>query len=240
MTSLSSTASAEEKWGTVKGRVVWVGAVPERPVIDKAQVDPKCKECAALGKTLSDDWVIDPTSKGVRWVMVWLLHESGDFDKPIPIHPALAKAAPKVVLDQPCCMFEPHHLGMRTGQILVARNSAKFVHNVNIAGGDDNPNKNTAVPPGTELEIPGWKASAFAVPVSCGIHGWMNAKIRVFAHPYFAVTNEMGEFEINDAPAGKYRIAVWNDLWIVGGKKGMPLEIKPGAVTDLGESKAQP
>jgi hypothetical protein len=234
------------QWGTVKGRVVFDGKeVPTRPEIAAAAAVPACKLCAAAGKTLEDEWVVDPKTRGVRWVMVWLLDESGNFNKPIPIHPKLKKPEPKVLLDQPCCMFEPHVLGIRQGQILVARNSATVAHNVNILGGDANPNKNVIIPAGKEVEIDGWKADSSPVPVQCTIHLWMNARIRVFAHPYFAVTNEKGEFEIKDAPAGKFRIVVWNNIWVVSekgksGKVGIPLEIKPDAVTDLGDIKTKP
>ncbi len=172
--------------------------------------------------------------------MVWLLDESGDFNKKIPVHPNLAKpAAAKVLLDQPCCMFDPPILGIRTGQILVARNSAKFAHNVKIDGGDDNPNKNVAVEAGTAIEVSGWKASKYPVVVNCNIHSWMIAHIRVFDHPYFAVTNEQGEFEMPNAPAGKYRLVVWKNLWIVGKATGIPIEIKPGGTTELPPIKAK-
>jgi hypothetical protein len=243
---LTSPASAEEKmWGTVKGRIVYDGIPPARKVIDKAQADAKCVACAAMGKTLDNEWVVDPKTKGVRGVMVWLLHESGNFDRAIPIHPALAKPEPKVVLDQPCCLFEPRLLGMRAGQTLVCRNSAKFPHNVKIDGVDDNPGLNQLVQPGTELEVKGWTASRFAVPVSCTLHPWMSARIRVFDHPYFTLTNDRGEFEIKNAPAGKFRIVVWNNQWLVSdpkketGAAGIPLEIRPDGVTDLGEIKVK-
>ena len=241
LASLASSGSAAEKWGTIKGRVVIAGEVPARPAIAAAALVPACKACAAPGGTLDDTWVVDPKTKGVRWVMVWLQHESGDFAKAIRVHPRLAKpAAPTVVLDQPCCMFEPHNLCMRAGQTLVIKNSAAFAHNVNIIGGGVNPEKNVAVPAGAELAVPGWVASRTVVPVQCNIHGWMRANVRVFDHPYFAVTNGKGEFEIKDAPAGKLRLAVWHDEgWVVGDRKGIPVEIKDGAVTDVGELKAR-
>ena len=231
---------ADAQWGTIKGRVIFEGDAPVRPVIAKAAANPDCAACAVKGITLEEEWVVDPKTKGVRWVIVWLQHESGDFDKKFPIHPKLAKADEKVFLDQPCCQFEPHALGMRTGQILVAKNSSKFGHNVNIIGGTDNPNKNVAVGSGMAMEIPGWNASPSTVPVQCNIHGWMRANIRVFDHPYFAVTNEKGEFEIKDAPAGMFRLVLLHDSgYVTGGKKGIPVEIKAGGTTDLGDVKAK-
>ncbi len=238
---LTSSGRAEaQKWGTVKGTVVLDGPVPAPvPIVP----DTDAVFCNSKGPFFKQDLVVDPKTKGVRWVMVWLLDESGNFDKAIPIHPKLAKPEKSVLIDQPCCAFEPHALCIRKGQVLVAKNSAMVTHNVNIIGGDENPNKNIAIPPGKSLEFAGWKASPYPVPIQCTIHKWMNCYVRVFDHPYSAVTNEKGEFEIKDAPVGKYRIVVWQESigWVVydgkkSGKVGIPIEIKPEG-TDLGAIK---
>ena len=64
----------------------------------------------------------------------------------------------------------------------------------------------------------------------------MFASIRVFDHPYFAVTNEDGEYEIKKAPVGKLRIFVWHREGSFSGKDegrfGYELEVKP-KVTDV-------
>jgi hypothetical protein len=51
----------------------------------------------------------------------------------------------------------------------------------------------------------------------------------VFDHPYFAVTDENGEFEIKRVPKGKWRIVHLHDLgfhWGYDGRLGFPVEIK--------------
>jgi len=49
----------------------------------------------------------------------------------------------------------------------------------------------------------------------------MWASVRVFDHPYFAVTNEKGEYEIKDAPVGTFRVFVWHSAGgFSGGKDG--------------------
>ena len=40
------------------------------------------------------------------------------------------------------------------------------------------------------------------VPFKCDVHGWMNAYVGVLDHPYFAVTDKDGKFELKDAAAG--------------------------------------
>jgi hypothetical protein len=131
---------------------------------------------------------------------------------------------------------------MREGQTLVFKNSAAIPHNTKIDGElSDNPSLNQSIPPGKHLDVTGFKATkASAIPLSCTAHGWMSGYIRVYNHPYFAVTDADGKFEIKDAPAGKFRLVVWQEKvgWVVGdkapSKNGKPIEIKAGEPTDLG------
>ena len=242
------SAADEQKWGTVKGQVVLAGDIPAPKMVD---VNKDQEHCLSRGPIFSEEWVVNPQNKGVRWAYVWLQPVPDPANpaakKEMPINPAL-KAVPDkpVVLDQPCCKFEPHALTLREGQVLIAKNSAPIAHNVNWTGGKDNPGNNVIVPPGGQVEIKDLKASRFPVSISCNIHPWMHAWARVFDHPYFAVTDANGNFEIKDAPAGEYNLVVWQeavgyrDLKTIetDGKKvrvyGTKIDIKPGAVTDVG------
>lgn len=46
-----------------------------------------------------------------------------------------------------------------------------------------------------------------------GGHTWMNAEMMVVWHPYYAITDESGRFELTDAPAGEYQIVAWHEGW---------------------------
>src|SRR5215218_9537863 len=113
-------------WGTVTGQVVWAGGeAPQRAPI---KVDRDEKACLKNGPLLEEKYVVDPTTKGVRWVMVWL-QDPANPKKALPTHPSLKAPAKKAeVMDQPCCQFEPHVLGLREGQDLVGKNSAAVPH----------------------------------------------------------------------------------------------------------------
>ena len=78
----------------------------------------------------------------------------------------------------------------------------------------------------------------FDIITSDPIHPWMKGWIRVFDHPYFAVTDENGAFEIKDAPAGNLRLMVWHGSagWKDGakGRNGDPVQIQAGSAVDLG------
>ena len=54
-------------------------------------------------------------------------------------------------------------------------------------------------------------AESGAIQYKCTIHPWMKCWLISFTHPYYAVTDEKGEFEIKNAPAGKYRLQIWHE-----------------------------
>jgi len=49
------------------------------------------------------------------------------------------------------------------------------------------------------------------VPFKCDVHGWMNAYVGVLDHPYFAVSDTSGKFELKTLPAGTYTIEAWHE-----------------------------
>ena len=49
------------------------------------------------------------------------------------------------------------------------------------------------------------------LPFRCDVHGWMSAYVNVVAHPFFAVTNDAGGFEIKGLPPGAYTIELWHE-----------------------------
>jgi hypothetical protein len=84
----------------------------------------------------------------------------------------------------------------------------------------------------------GLKQQRLPIKLDCNIHFWMTANVGVFNHPYFAVTDAAGNFEIKDAPEGPCRLMMWHDTGWVGGRdfnKGREITIKAGQVADLGK-----
>jgi plastocyanin len=236
LATLAAAPALRAEGGTLKGEVVWAGDVPTR---DKLVVDKDQAACLKNGPLLSDKYVVDPKTKGVEWVVVWL-SVPGKPAAPLPMPESVAKAKGSINLDQPTCQFEPHVIALRAGQTLNVKNTASVPHNINVQGGVQGPNQNQIIPPGGRVSIGGFKAKATApVSVSCTIHGWMKGYIWVFNHPYFAVTKADGSFEIKDAPAGTWNMIVWHEEkgWdsTAGGKAGTPVTIKAGETTDVGK-----
>ncbi len=47
--------------------------------------------------------------------------------------------------------------------------------------------------------------------VKCDIHAWMKAYWLVLDHPYMAITDKNGKFNIEKIPEGEYEFRVWHE-----------------------------
>jgi gas vesicle protein len=51
------------------------------------------------------------------------------------------------------------------------------------------------------------------IPVRCDVHKWMGAYVGVVDHPFFAVTESDGRFELGGLPAGEYVVEAWHEQY---------------------------
>ena len=49
------------------------------------------------------------------------------------------------------------------------------------------------------------------VKVECDLHQWMSAWVVVTENPHFALSDKGGAFEIQDVPAGSYKLTAWHE-----------------------------
>lgn len=54
-------------------------------------------------------------------------------------------------------------------------------------------------------------AESGIVEIRCSEHPFVRGYVAVFDHPYFAVTNERGEFTIDGLPPGTYTVKMWHE-----------------------------
>lgn len=234
------TAAAQDGFGNVKGSIVYPAAkpVPERK---KLVVSQDMAHCLSKGDILDETLIVNPKNKGIKNVVVWLRPDNTDpKGSAIPkdkIHPDDAKRKPaEVVIDQPCCMFVNRVSIARVGDTIVVKNPAPVAHNFFWTSGS-NGEFNVTVPKESDWKMPQpIVAESAPIQYKCTIHPWMNGYVRIFDHPYYAVTNDDGVFELKNAPAGKWRMVVWQEkVGFLGGKDGRfgtPIEIK-GPATEL-------
>jgi hypothetical protein len=104
-------------------------------------------------------------------------------------------------------------------------------HNVNFQL--QNFTQNPVMPPGDTKNYTLDSAERGPKPVACNIHPWMQAYWLVLDHPYFAVTDENGNYEIKNAPAGTQKVVVWQEAvaYVTAGS-GDSVNIKANATTD--------
>lgn len=212
----------EGKWVTIKGRVVF----PENMTLPKRQplnLGENNAPCLVNGPILDETAIVNPKNRGVKNVVVYLrplAQATTQFAKN-EIHPDDAKRKPaELTITQPCCMFVEHVLAARVGDTIVVKNPAAMVHNFFWAS-EKNDQYNPNIPAQGEWKMPKpLVAENTPIPFKCTVHPWMSGYVRIFDHPYYAVTDENGNFEIKNAPTGKYRIVYWHETGLRNGKEG--------------------
>ena len=127
-------------------------------------------------------------------------------------------------------------------QTLVIKSSDPVGHNVRFTGfNPNNTGVNTMLAPSGQLAM---KLDAEKRPMElhCDIHSWMTGYLLVLEHPFFATTAADGSFEIKDVPAGAQNLIVWHKTGYhnPGFGRGMPVSVKAGEATDVGEIKIDP
>lgn len=226
--ALTPAGDSSGDWGTIKGKVI----MSKPPEPRAANVTADREFCSKDGPVVYEDILVNKKNKGVQNVVVWLRPDSDNRRDPFPkdkIHPDLATHKPvNQVIDQPCCQFIPRVIAAREGDTLEVKNSAKVNHNINYTSDIETFNIN--IPPGKshKAQQP-LKAQNTPIPFKCDVHPWMGGRVRVFDHPYFAITDEDGNFEIKNAPAGNWRLVVWHENGFHKGREGllgMPVTVK--------------
>ncbi len=213
------TAGSVANGGKISGVVKFDGEVPEKKklVINKDQA-----VCDAVPKF--DESLVVGDGNVLKNTIVYLMDitKGKDFDKDA-----------KLELDQKDCRFDPHVQIVPVGAVLTVLNSDKATHNVHIFGTKKNNTSVNKQQPKTRkkmrLSREGVaKAPEGPVEVKCDIHGWMKAWIAYVPHPYFAVTNEKGEFTLENVPPGTYKLGYWHEVCGTNNKEPVAVKVEAG------------
>ncbi len=191
----------DQQGGTIKGIVKYAS----RKYNTKKKIDmAKDKFCAAFhpdGLPKQADRVYGQNGDDVTLQNVFVWVSKGVKGKKF-------KPTMQAVLDQVGCMYTPHVSGVVARQKLTVRNSDKTTHNVNAKIGRK-PVFNKSMPAGSSFDESFKKPAE--VQLKCDVHPWMTGYIRVLEHPFFAVTQKDGTFEIRGLPPGEYEVSVWHE-----------------------------
>lgn len=216
---------ASNGFGTFIGQVVFDGVPPVLPPLVKegeATKDPQI--CS--NEIPDERLVVDAKTRGIRDVFVYI-------KKAPSVHPDLRKGQPDdlhaIALK---CRYIPHALFAQTNQMIRFKSEDKSGHNLHFnathpfgrAFSDRSPDGEPIRFKQTELT---------PMSVTCDVHPWMNARWLILDHPYAAITDAAGKFQISKFPAGDHQFVVWQESagYLV---KELKVTIKPDQTTDQG------
>lgn len=201
--------------GTIKGKIK-AASKPDDPVL---KIDKDVEFC---GKSLPAHMYIISPAMEVKNALVFVEDV------------AKGKAAPKsdITVDNNKCAFLPVVGVAFKGGNFVVKNSDNILHNTNL--GILMQDKRSTV---YNLALPR-KDQVITKPIrrvglhqiKCDAHSWMRAFLYVSEHPYAAVTDASGSFEIKDLPPGKYKVKVWHEGFAEVVKD---VEVAAGKAADL-------
>jgi plastocyanin len=177
---------------SVSGKVTFAGS-PPAPEKIKVSADPYCQKEHKEGLERK---TIDVKDGGVKDVFVYV--KSG-------IKGTYPPPTDAVVLDQKGCMYTPHMVALQAGQPLKIKNDDETLHNIHPRP-TVNAEFNIGQPRKGMESTKTFDKKEVMIPVGCDVHPWMRAYISVLDHPFFAVTDDDGNFKIKDLPAGEYEI----------------------------------
>ena len=117
----------------------------------------------------------------------------------------------EIVVANEKCRFAPHVSAATVGSALVVKNSDPILHNTHVYLSDQSTMFNIAFPrKDFQIKRPLPKPDILSFKCDVG-HVWMSAYVHVFAHPFFAVSDTIGNFKIEGLPPGQYILKAWHE-----------------------------
>lgn len=182
----------------VSGTVRFEGKPPERKPLPLDEASRKLYEGENPPR---DESILVSESGGLANVFVYVKNPPrGDF--PAPTEPA--------IIDQQKSVFLPRVQGIRVSQKVVMKNGDPFIHNIRSLSKKNRP-FNIAQPADSDDREKTFETAEGPITIKCDFHPWMTAHFHVMDHPFFAVTDAEGKFEIPNLPPGDYTLMAWHE-----------------------------
>jgi hypothetical protein len=184
---------------TVSGRVQYAGSLP------KPERVPVHRDSVFCGETVAIDKIrVERGSGGIGSVVISI---EGIVRGKLQVPNEMV-----IAFENRTCRFMPRTNVAVVGSMLEIVNRDPILHNTHIRIDDRlGPTViNVVQPAGVDvirksLRTPGY------FDIRCDAHTFMQASIHVFEHPYFAVTDDAGRFEMAQVPPGTYRLRMWHE-----------------------------
>lgn len=206
--------------GSLCGTIRVRGDVPELPSLVEGGADVRQVECAA--KEAPDESFLVSDERGLANVFVYLIQKPRRRDEPAP-------PERRITISTQDCRFAPHAMVVRA-PAGVRFPETSTVHGPRVAGSPSDA-IGRAVPNYHFIwELP--SAERVPLSVTCDNHAWMQAWVLPLDHPFGAVTDAYGHFEIEGLPPGEYHFRVWHERsgWL---EKDLNVHIQRDDVTEI-------
>lgn len=121
-------------------------------------------------------------------------------------------ASKTAVISQRGLAYVPHIMVIEQGTTVDFQNDDSVQHNVfwpSVGGSKKDAHNMGTWPKGDKRSFKFDHAGV--VPLLCNVHSEMSGFIVVSPTPYFAQTDSVGNFKIDNVPDGKYTIVVWHE-----------------------------
>lgn len=222
----ATVAAPSGEPASVLGRFTFDGAPPTlAPRVVKGTAAADKTVCAKDGDILNESVVVGAKGELAN-VFIYLEKAPKGF--------TVAPVTENPLSDQQFCVFKPHALIVRAGVPFNLKNSDTVTHNVKTSPGK-NPSENIGMAGGA-TEVMKFKAVEKApFESSCAIHSWMNFYTLVLDHPFAAVSDAEGKFEIKDLPPGEHQFRIWHER--SGPVETRKVKVVGGSPVDVGEIK---
>ena len=207
------------KEASLIGSILVNGELPRRFKYDMS-ADPVC-DAVNRPQAITDD--VRTSDRGLLNVFLYVKSggplDSYRFEVP----------ASEVTLEFKSCLLSPRVLGVRAGQRLLIVNGDNAVHKTHPMP-KNNPEWWQTQPPGSLPAVKAFMRPEQFIPLKCDQHAWERAFIGVFAHPFFAVSDQLGNYEIRGLPAGTYKLVAWHERL---GEQEVEVTVVPGETRRL-------
>lgn len=205
--------------GTITGTVEWVGSRPELVEVPVALHTEQC------GQTQRSPALTLSRRGGVASTVVWLDRVRRGRALVVPAEPAVVSAQE--------CAFRPHVSAVPVGARVVFRNAESILHNVHASFVEPARAPRSwfseGLPEqGSTHEVVIERPGVVRVVDDAG-HPWMLAWVHAFEHPYFAVSDAEGRFQLTGIPPGQYVLRAWHEGFLTSGEteSGRPVYSAP-------------
>ena len=213
--STGSCFAQSQTWGTLRGQFILEGNIPQRlPLVTRTP--------GLINQDVPDEsLVVDSETKGIANVVVYL------FKRPKSVHPDLEGGADsddvdatgkEIVLDVLNDRFVPHFLFARTDQRIRVLNDDPVSRHLQITP-IRNAHFNRLLKPSDRTGFvldQLTQSERIPIRVTSNLHPWMSAYLLVLDHPYAAISDGEGKYEIRNLPIGEHVFFVWQETigWV--------------------------